>query len=218
MAQTTLRINQEAFRFFGLLSVLLLIQKGHAFEFRVGGSTGWTVPTDPNATIYNQWAEKNRFQVGDTLLFVYDAYQDSVLHVTKDDYTNCNTAAPLQKFTDGHTVFKFNQSGPHYFISGVVDHCHKNEKLLVVVMADRSKHNSNETVASTPPSPSPEVPPPSPAPAGEESPSPPSGVEINPTAAPSQESSPPRSGASSIVTSVTGTIAAFIGSSLVLAV
>lgn len=161
-------------------------------------------------------------------MFVYSADQDSVLHVTKDDYTNCNTQAPLEKFTDGHTVFKFNQSGPCYFISGVVDNCHKNEKLVVVVMADRSnstKHNSNgteatpPTVASPPPSPSEELPPPSPAPASEESPSPPpSEEEANPTPAPSEESSPPKNGASSIVTNVIGTIAGFIGSSLVLAI
>ncbi|KAL0302062.1 UNVERIFIED_CONTAM: Early nodulin-like protein 1 [Sesamum calycinum] len=213
MAQTV----QEAFGFLGLLSVFLLIQRCHGFQFKVGGSGTWTVPAD-NAVSYNQWAEKSRFQIGDTLLFVYAGDKDCVLHVTKDDYTNCNTEAPLEKFTDGHTVFKFNQSGPHYFISGVADNCHKNEKLVVVVMADRSKNYSNGTVPSSPPAPTPEVPPPSPAPSGEESPSPPSGVEINPSPAPSQESSPPKNGASSFPLSVFGTIAAFLGSSLVLAV
>ncbi|KAL0311044.1 UNVERIFIED_CONTAM: Early nodulin-like protein 1 [Sesamum angustifolium] len=213
MAQTV----QEAFGFLGLLCVFLLIQRCHGFQFKVGGSGTWTVPAD-NAVSYNQWAEKSRFQIGDTLLFVYAGDKDCVLHVTKDDYTNCNTEAPLEKFTDGHTVFKFNQSGPHYFISGVADNCHKNEKLVVVVMADRSKNYSNGTVPSSPPAPTPEVPPPSPAPSGEESPSPPSGVAINPSPAPSQESSPPKNGASSFPLSVFRTIAAFLGSSLVLAV
>ncbi|KAL0320772.1 UNVERIFIED_CONTAM: Early nodulin-like protein 1 [Sesamum radiatum] len=151
MAQTV----QEAFGLLGLLSVFLLIQRCHGFQFKVGGSGTWTVPAD-NAVSYNQWAEKNRFQIGDTLLFVYAGDKDCVLHVTKDDFTNCNTAAPLEKFTDGHTVFKFNQSGPHYFISGVTDNCHKNEKLVVVVMADRSKNYSNGTVPSSPPAPTPE--------------------------------------------------------------
>ncbi|KAK4386985.1 Early nodulin-like protein 1 [Sesamum angolense] len=235
MAQTV----QEAFGVLGLLSVFLLIQRCHGFQFKVGGSGTWTVPAD-NAVSYNQWAEKSRDNVASTFyvndffftliprrcyeedtergLFVYAGDKDCVLHVTKDDYTNCNTEAPLEKFTDGHTVFKFNQSGPHYFISGVADNCHKNEKLVVVVMADRSKNYSNGTVPSSPPAPTPEVPPPSPAPSGEESPSPPSGVEINPSPAPSQESSPPKNGASSFPLSVFGTIAAFLGSSLVLAV
>lgn len=76
-------------------------------------------------------------------VFNYAADQDSVLYVTKDDYTNCNTAYPIMKFTDGHTVYKFNQSGPHYFISGNEEHCHKNEKLVVIVMADRRNKYSN---------------------------------------------------------------------------
>ncbi|KAG8365048.1 hypothetical protein BUALT_Bualt18G0062500 [Buddleja alternifolia] len=142
MAQTAfMRLNEKAVCVFGVLCVLLMIQKGtNGFEFKVGGSEGnWTVPSDPKSAIYNQWAEKNRFQIGDTLLFVYAADKDSVLHVTKDDYTNCNTAAPLEKFTDGHTVIKFNESGPHYFISGVADKCQKNEKVHVIVMADRNK-------------------------------------------------------------------------------
>ncbi|GFZ12502.1 early nodulin-like protein 9 [Actinidia rufa] len=53
-------------------------------------------------------------------VFEYPAEKDSVLQVTKKDYTNCNTASPMREFKDnGHTVFKFDQSGPFYFISGV---------------------------------------------------------------------------------------------------
>ncbi|KAL0406905.1 UNVERIFIED_CONTAM: Early nodulin-like protein 1 [Sesamum latifolium] len=211
MAQTV----QEAFGLLGLLSVFLLVQRCHGFQFKVGGSGTWTVPAD-NAVSYNQWAEKNRdnvaftFGVNDVLLTLTPrwCYEDNTER-------GCRT---LEKFTDGHTVFKFNQSGPHYFISGVADNCHKNEKLVVVVLADRSKNYSNGTVPSSPPAPSPEVSPPSPAPSGEESPSPPSGVEINPSPAPSQESSPPKNGASSFRLGVFGTIAGFLGSSLVLAV
>uniref|UniRef100_A0A5B7CFN0 Putative early nodulin-like protein 1 n=1 Tax=Davidia involucrata TaxID=16924 RepID=A0A5B7CFN0_DAVIN len=194
--------HHKAFHVLGLFSLLLLLQKGGAYEFKVGGSVGtWTVPTDTNALSYNQWAENNRFQIGDTLLFVYAADKDSVLRVTKEDYTKCNTATPLEKFHDGHTVFKFSQSGAHYFTSGVKDNCLKNEKLVVVVLAERS-NGSTEGV-------------PSPAPAGEESPSPPSGsVEIIPSPSP-DEVTPAPSGASSIVLSFIGSIGAFIGSSLV---
>ncbi|GAA0185401.1 hypothetical protein LIER_32689 [Lithospermum erythrorhizon] len=187
---------------FGILSLLLVIQKGDAFQFMVGGGGKWSVPSDAN--ILNQWAEKNRFQTGDTLLFVYYADKDSVLLVKKEDYDNCNTDSPLKKYTDGHTVFQFNHSGPHYFISGVKEHCQKNEKVHIVVMADRSGKGSNQTVSSPPPAPSAEVPPSS-APGGQEAPPP----------APSQESSPPSpSGASLIDMSVVGSIGAFIGSVL----
>uniref|UniRef100_A0A5B7BMB8 Putative early nodulin-like protein 1 n=1 Tax=Davidia involucrata TaxID=16924 RepID=A0A5B7BMB8_DAVIN len=204
MANTILSSNHhhKAFHVLGLLSLLLLmIQKGGAYEFRVGGSN-WTVPTDANAFSYNQWAETHRFQTGDTLLFVYPADGDSVLHVKKEAYTNCNTATCMEKFSDGHTVFKLDKSGPYYFISGVKDHCLKNEKLVVVVLADRSNQssNTNQTSAASPsPSPSPSgstevaVPSPSPA-ASEKSPSPaPGSAKIIPSPSPysSEESSPP---------------------------
>ncbi|KAL2483630.1 early nodulin-like protein 9 [Forsythia ovata] len=211
MAQTVLSLKRKALHvMLGILSVLLLIQRGNAFEFKVGGPKGsWTVPTDPNVASYNEWAEMNRFQIDDTLLFVYPADKDSVLQVTKDDYTNCNTASPIVKFSDGHTVVKFNQSGPYYFISGVVDNCLKNEKLIVIVMADRS----NQTVAPTPPPPSAEVP--APSPTGGESPS--SGVDINPTPAPGQEF-PTKNGGSPIVLSLIGSVGAFLVSLILLLV
>ncbi|KAA8523716.1 hypothetical protein F0562_010139 [Nyssa sinensis] len=122
--------HHKAFHVLGLFSLLLLVQQGGANEFKVGGSGTWTPPTDPSALHYNQWAEMNRFQIGDTLLFVYPADKDSVLLVSQDDYTNCNTETFTEKFSDGHTAYKFNQSGPHYFISGVRDNCLKNEKLV----------------------------------------------------------------------------------------
>lgn len=46
---------------------LVLMHKGDAYEFVVGGQKGWSVPSDPNANPLNQWAEKSRFQVGDFL-------------------------------------------------------------------------------------------------------------------------------------------------------
>lgn len=215
----------------GLLGVLLLIQKGNAYQFKVGGSGTWSLPSDPNSNSYNQWAERSRFQIGDTLVFVYQGDKDSVLLVNKDDYNNCNTDNPINKFTDGHTEFKFDHSGPHYFISGVKDNCLKNEKLVVVVMADRGNRSdaaaapAPTTTTSPPPPPSPttsppsptaEVSPPSPAPAGNEAPSPPASVEINPTPAPSDQTKH-KNGASSIVKSfIAHPMAAFLGSCLLL--
>lgn len=68
MAQATLTPNHhiiKAFHGLGLLVLLLLMQRAGATQFKVGGSSGWTVPTDPTA--YNQWAQKNRFRIGDSL-------------------------------------------------------------------------------------------------------------------------------------------------------
>ncbi|WJX73515.1 hypothetical protein P8452_57286 [Trifolium repens] len=142
-----------------LFCLLVLMQKGYAYEFIVGGQKGWSVPSDPNANPYNQWAEKSRFQVGDTLVFNYQSGQDSIIQVnSQQDYENCNTdAASSAKASDGHTVIKLNKSGPHYFISGNKNNCLKNEKLLVIVLADRTNKNSNTNQTTTPPSPSPSV-------------------------------------------------------------
>ncbi|XP_071725817.1 early nodulin-like protein 9 [Rutidosis leptorrhynchoides] len=163
----------------------------------VGGSGDWSLAS----TSYNQWAEKSRFQIGDTVLFKYQAGKDSVVQVNKDDYNNCNPASPMAKYSDGHSVVKLTQSGPHYFISGLVQNCKDNEKIVIVVMADRS-HRS---------------PPPSPAPAGEESPSPPPASEESPSPppAPSTEDNyptPAPNAASSIVTSFVYSVSAFAGS------
>uniref|UniRef100_A0A0V0H6Y7 Putative early nodulin-like protein 2-like n=1 Tax=Solanum chacoense TaxID=4108 RepID=A0A0V0H6Y7_SOLCH len=193
----------------------MLLQNANCYEFKIGGSGDWSVPMDANANNYNQWAERSRFQIGDTLSFHYSADKDSVLLVNKADFDNCNTASPIEKYNDGHSVVKFNHSGPYYFISGVHDNCVKNEKLYLVVMADRSHHN--QTASSPPPSPSVDEVPPSPAPSGEEAPS--DSGETNPTPAPSQESSPPsppKNGVSSIVMSFVGSAAAFVGSSILL--
>ncbi|KAK3024305.1 hypothetical protein RJ639_043167 [Escallonia herrerae] len=144
--------------------------------------------------------------MADATPFAYPADKDSVLLVTPEDYANCSTERPIQKFTDGHTQYKFNYSGPHYFISGVKEHCEKNEKLEVVVLADRSNHGNSSDANS----------PPSPAPASEESPPPPGMVEINPTPAPTAETPPP-SVAASITMSLVSVAGAFAGSSLLLA-
>lgn len=160
-------------------------------------------------------------------VFFYSGDSDSVLLVNKDDYNNCNTDNPIHKYTDGHTEFKFDHSGPHYFISGVKDHCLKNQKLLVIVMADRKNQSPSNGTAAPPPSndnSTTTYSPPSPAPSGEEAPSPPppAAVEINPTPAPSEQHSKPKKNGASSSSLVVGSffvapLAAFVGSLLLLA-
>lgn len=111
-------------------------------------------------------------------VFVYRPNQDSVLQVTRDSYDSCNTDPATAKFTDGHTSFRLNRSGPYYFISGNKDNCHKNQKLIIIVMADRKSSNNNNTTISSSPPPSPSV---------ESSPSPPYTGTFEITPAPSQE-------------------------------
>ncbi|CAN6557937.1 unnamed protein product [Malus baccata var. baccata] len=212
MANQIHKNNINAVFVLGIVCVTLLIQKSGATDFAIGGSKGWCIPD--SSVHYNQWAERNRFQIGDSIVFHYPPGQDSVLLVTQDDYTNCNTDSPTaKKYTDGHTVFKFNQSGPFYFISGNKDKCQKNEKVVVIVLAERSRNakppsssNSKDMI-------------PSPAPSDEASPPPPpSGTtEINPTPAPEGETPPPPPNvASSVFMSFIGSVGAFAASSTLL--
>lgn len=124
---------------FGSMSVCILavffVAGVSATEFRVGGKSGWSVPSGSGTESFNQWAERLRFHVGDTLLFKYTAKQDSVLVVTAQAFQTCNTTAPVAVYDDGNTVFKFPKSGPFYFISGAEGHCDKGQKVVVVVMA-----------------------------------------------------------------------------------
>lgn len=118
-----------------------LVYSSCSYQFVVGGRDGWVVKPSEN---YNQWAGRMRFQVNDTLLFKYKSGSDSVVVVNKDDYDKCNAANPIIKLDDGNSIFKFNRSGPFYFISGNKSNCDQGQKLVVVVLAVR-----------TPPSPSP---------------------------------------------------------------
>ncbi|QCD87342.1 early nodulin-like protein 1 [Vigna unguiculata] len=191
----------------GWVCLLLMLQKGASYDFVVGGQKGWTVPNDPTFNPFNQWAEKSRFQVGDSLVFNYQSGQDSVLYVKREDYESCNTDSAYAKFSDGHTVFKLNQSGPHFFISGSKDNCLKNEKLTVIVLAERNK-NSN----ASPPSPqsSSSSPPPT---TGQEGQSPTS--DTNQTPSPVTEPPPPNAAASPFL-SLAASVGPFMASLIML--
>ncbi|OIW05971.1 hypothetical protein TanjilG_11660 [Lupinus angustifolius] len=151
-------------------------------------------------------------------VFNYQSGQDSVLYVKNEDYANCNTGSPYAKFYDGHTVIKLNQSGPHFFISGNKDNCLKNEKVTVIVLADRNNHNSsntNQRSNASPPSPQSYAPSPTPYKQEGQSP-PPSGiVESNPSPAPVYEPPPPNA-AASIFFNYAASIGTFMASLLLL--
>ncbi|XP_062015515.1 early nodulin-like protein 4 [Rosa rugosa] len=105
-------------------------------KFYVGGRDGWVLKPSES---YNHWAERNRFLVNDTLYFKYNKGSDSVLVVNKDSFYNCNTSNPIQKLDDGNSEFKFDRSGPFYFISGQDGNCAKGQKLIIIVLAVRHR-------------------------------------------------------------------------------
>ncbi|KAF8409201.1 hypothetical protein HHK36_005275 [Tetracentron sinense] len=147
------------------LSFLFVILMGlfcssQSYMFYVGSSEGWVLNPSEN---FNHWAERNRFRVNDTLLFKYKKGSDSVLVVSKEDCNKCNTEKPIMSMVDGDSVFKFDRSGPFFFISGTYGSCEKGQKLIVVVLGLTAvKHRSPEISAPhmSPSSPSPITKPP----------------------------------------------------------
>ncbi|KAK6777099.1 hypothetical protein RDI58_023816 [Solanum bulbocastanum] len=144
-----------------LLVILLacLINSCYAYQFYVGGKAGWVPNPSEN---YNNWAERMRFQVNDTLVFKYKKGSNSVLVVNKDDYDKCNTNNPIMKMDDGNSIFKFDHSGPFFFISGNKNDCENgSQKLITVVLAIRPPPPSTPGESpATSPATSPSVSPP----------------------------------------------------------
>ncbi|KAJ8638672.1 hypothetical protein MRB53_012939 [Persea americana] len=146
--------------FLGLFVVLIAmaaagnIAAAASHEFKVGDSLGWTEPTSNGTDVYNQWASKKRFQVGDSLEFDYK--NDSVLVVDKKGYYHCVASNPISSFSDGKTIYKLEKPGLIYFISGVPDHCKNGQRLIVDVMAlHPSPHPGHHPDSADSPSPSP---------------------------------------------------------------
>ena len=74
-------------------------------------------------------------------VFTHEEGVDSVLLVTDQDFDTCNTRNPFLRLQaiggSGSSVFRFDRSGPFFFISSDEDRCQKGQKLYIVVMAVR---------------------------------------------------------------------------------
>ncbi|KAI3812267.1 hypothetical protein L1987_16974 [Smallanthus sonchifolius] len=127
------------------------IESCYGYTFYVGGKDGWVL--DPRES-YSHWAERNRFQVNDTLVFKYKKGLDSVLVVDEEAYNKCNKSNPEETLNDDNPVFKFKRSGPFFFISGHDEKCENGEKLIIVVMAVRH-HIPIVNSTTAPPTPAP---------------------------------------------------------------
>ncbi|XP_051206190.1 uncharacterized protein [Lolium perenne] len=192
----------------GFACFALVATMASATQFQVGGNNGWSV-AGASAQSYNTWAMKNRFKIGDTLVFVYPKDTDSVLVVQPADYNACNTSSYDKKFADGNTVFTLDRAGAFFFISGVDANCRANEKLIVMVLAGRNGNSSGGASPSSPVAPPPassapsaSSPPPAASPAPSASSPPPATVSPPAPApkVPSATSAPPPASVSAPVT------------------
>ncbi|GMH17091.1 hypothetical protein Nepgr_018932 [Nepenthes gracilis] len=120
----------------------LLCRPSTAAEFVVNGNDGWVVPPSDNHQIYNDWASKHRFKVNDTLHFEYK--KDSVMEVTEQEYEKCLTSGPLFFSNNGSTIFVLDGPGLFYFISGIMGHCDRGQKMIVKVLEPKAQ-SGNDT-------------------------------------------------------------------------
>lgn len=72
--------------------------------------------------------------------------------MNRQDYANCNSSNPIEKYSDGNTKVKLDRPGPFYFISGAKGHCEKGQKLVVVVITPRRRYSAVSPAPSPAPS------------------------------------------------------------------
>ncbi|KAG6523110.1 early nodulin-like protein 1 [Zingiber officinale] len=137
------------------LVLLAIMDLTRGYDFYAGGRDGWVLHPSES---YSHWAERNRFQVSDSIVFAYEKGKDSVLAVPEHDFHSCNLSRPLLRLDGGNDRFAFNHSGPFFFVSGAPGKCELGQKLEVVVMAIR--HRPSPPPPRSTPCPAPKAPPP----------------------------------------------------------
>ncbi|KAL9327937.1 hypothetical protein ACSQ67_002940 [Phaseolus vulgaris] len=114
-----------------LLMMMAAFQISHAAVHKVGDSSAWTIIGNID---YRKWAATKNFQVGDTIIFEYNAKFHNVMRVTHAMYKSCNASSPLTTMTTGNDSIKITNHGHHFFICGVPGHCQAGQKVDINVM------------------------------------------------------------------------------------
>ncbi|KAK1414258.1 hypothetical protein QVD17_30001 [Tagetes erecta] len=104
-----------------------------AKQFTVGDTVGWRIPATNETQLYNVWASRRRFHIGDSLRFRYR--NNSVTVVQKWGFYHCDSSNPIAFFNDGDTVINLDDLGTMYFISADSDRCKKGVNMMVQVMS-----------------------------------------------------------------------------------
>ncbi|ESQ42860.1 hypothetical protein EUTSA_v10015328mg [Eutrema salsugineum] len=126
------------FSFIILVSFATLFSVADALFFTVGGDSVWAV--NPRESYYNTWAEKNRFQVNDTIYFKFQKGLETLHEVRDvDDYNVCYVGRTRRSFFNGHALVSLDRPGPFYFITSNQAHCLKGLKMTVVVLSVRKQ-------------------------------------------------------------------------------
>ncbi|KAJ6898833.1 mavicyanin-like [Populus alba x Populus x berolinensis] len=131
-----------------LTAMTLMLEVIHAAVYKVGGSAGWTASGNID---YKQWSATKTFQVGDVILFEYNAQFHNVMRVTHAMYRACNTSAPMATYTTGNDSITIKTRRHHFFFCGVPGHCQAGQKVDINV--PRSDETAQIPASSSVPSP-----------------------------------------------------------------
>ncbi|MCL7037406.1 hypothetical protein MKW94_006253 [Papaver nudicaule] len=122
----------------------LFIQSAIGAKHAVGGPDGeWNQVTN-----FTTWAKGERFEVGDTLEFTYNAAH-SVLEVNEKAYDDCDTSSPITIESSGTTSITLSSVGKRFFICGTSGHC-ENDGMKVTIDTVSSTTPSTPTTPSKP--------------------------------------------------------------------
>ncbi|KOM26584.1 hypothetical protein LR48_Vigan303s000600 [Vigna angularis] len=91
-----------------LLMMMAAFHVSQAAVHKVGDSSGWTIIGNID---YKKWAATKNFQVGDSIIFEYNAKFHNVMRVTHAMYKSCNASSPLTTMTTGNDTIKITNYG-----------------------------------------------------------------------------------------------------------
>lgn len=80
--------------------------------------------------------------------------KDSVMEVNEEGYEKCRSSHPLFYSNNGDTTFTLDRPGLFYFVSGVLGHCERGQKMIIKVLEPESpppsmSQNSTSTTSSS---------------------------------------------------------------------
>lgn len=67
------------------------------------------------------------------IVFKYKKNKAGVFQVSKKSYRKCRKSSPIQKMSNGNSVFRMTEAGRFYFISSKRSKCKKGQKLQIDV-------------------------------------------------------------------------------------
>ncbi|KAK4558384.1 hypothetical protein RGQ29_007934 [Quercus rubra] len=181
-----------------LLSVMTLIEVSFAVVYTVGESQGWTTHVD-----YKSWAANKTFHVGDIINFQYNAKNNDVIEVSREDFHTCNLRSPLAFFSSGRDMINMSYPRHYYYVCTTPGHCLDGQKVDIRVLKIPKSTPPTPSPTPTPnprtsPSPSPSATPKpstSPSAAPKPSPNPSPSATPRPSPSPSPIATPPSPGA-----------------------